>query len=186
MISSDKAKDFIDSIMTNKLYDIKDALVHLWEDIEHLHNIGIECTFNLDTIEEIQILLEKIGKFGQNKNYRKYFKALGTNGINRLFGFLQYKDGWDFGMGKSLSNESLEVMRDFLKNYNEFCSKEPFVFLTLNGNVQISWKDKQGNAIEIEFFPESYHYYFEAGNNEGTYLVNEKFQLINRLLEMCA
>lgn len=39
--------------------------------------------------------------------------------------------------------------------------------MTGDGNLSISWEDREGKIIELEFFPDKIEYYIEIEEDEG-------------------
>lgn len=108
-------------------------------------------------------------------------KIIGENGIQRFEQFKKYSEGWDFGIGKSLSSYSVGSFKLFCKRLSEPILDEPSLFLTREGNLQLGWEDKGGNKIEIEFFPNKIEYYIEALDDEGEVDLTHIFQLVDKL-----
>ena len=92
---------------------------------------------------------------------------LGENGVKRFNEFLSYEKGWDFGRGEPLSKNSVAILDSFLNLFEDIKGKEPSLFLTRSGNLQLSWEDDSVNTTEIEFFPDKIEYLIESDNEEG-------------------
>jgi hypothetical protein len=107
-------------------------------------------------------------------------KVLGVYEVSRFEEFKQYPEGWDFGIGKSLSSESVKCMELFLRKYADF-SEEPALFFTRNGNLQLGWSDETGQDIELEFFPDRIEYYIESISEEGSIHLDNIEELIKKL-----
>ena len=107
--------------------------------------------------------------------------ALGQNGIDRLNRFMELEDGWDSGRGRAFSKASLGVLDLFLHTCGTCIIAGPSIFLTANGNLQLEWDDREGNACEIEFFPDYLEYYFEGANEEGSCDLMELPSLVSRI-----
>ena len=116
-------------------------------------------------------------------------KIIGENGLQRFEQFKKYSEGWDFGIGKPLSSHSVASFKLFCKRLSEPIpvdsinspQDEPSLFLTREGNLQLGWEDKEGNKIEIEFFPNKIEYYIEALDDEGEVDLTHIYQLVDKL-----
>lgn len=108
-------------------------------------------------------------------------KVIGENGLQRFEQFKKYSEGWDFGIGKPLSSHSVASFKLFCKHLSEPIPDEPSLFLTREGNLQLGWEDKEGNKIEIEFFPDKIEYYIEALDDEGEVDLTHISQLVDTL-----
>lgn len=97
----------------------------------------------------------------------KSAQVLGPRGINRLQEFKRYSTGWDFGGGEPLSSASTALTDTFLSLFREFGEKPPSLFLTREGNLQLSWEDANGFSVEVEFFPDKIEYFIESNDEEG-------------------
>ena len=95
------------------------------------------------------------------------FKHLGENGVDRVREFKTYKDGWDSGKGAALNGKSEDNLRSFLRSRGEEFPTRPSVFLTRAGNLRLSWENRDGNGIELEFFPNEIEYFLESSEEEG-------------------
>jgi len=100
-------------------------------------------------------------------------EILGENSVSRFYEFLSYDRGWDFGKGEALSKHSIAILDIFLNCFQEIKEKEPSIFLTRAGNLQLSWEDKFDNPIEVEFFPNKLEYYIETNSEEGEIYFSE-------------
>jgi hypothetical protein len=92
---------------------------------------------------------------------------LGENGVSRFYDFLLYDEGWDFGRGEPLSKYSIAILDIFLNLFEDLRKREPSLFLTRSGNLQLSWEDDLEQIIEVEFFPNKIEYYIESNDEEG-------------------
>ena len=97
---------------------------------------------------------------------------LGDNGVKRFEEFKRYKDGWDHGYGRPLSNRSVAVMEFFINKFSDSIN-EASLFFTRDGNLQLGWEDNSGNSIELEFFPDRIEYFIESLDMEGEIEVKE-------------
>ena len=130
---------------------------------------------NILNIVELETWLSATKSFSATE-YELYFvetetlgfqtkQVLGSNATKRFEFFKQYKSGWDAGRGLPLSPRSVAVMESFISFFSDF-KKEPSLFLTLEGNLQLGWEDKDNRSIEIEFFPDRIEYYLESLDEE--------------------
>jgi len=94
-------------------------------------------------------------------------RIIGENGLYRFEEFKRYPRGWDGGHGKPLSHRSITSLETFLRQLPELAIRQPSLFLTHQGNLQLGWEDKLGNVVELEFFPDKVEYYLESLNEEG-------------------
>lgn len=106
-----------------------------------------------------------------NKNV---IDVLRKNGVKRFLELKQYKKGWDFGTGEPMSSQSLAMMETFINLYPQLREKEPSIFLTREGNLQLIWEDNDNNTIEIEFFPDRIEYYLESKEIERTMAISRE------------
>lgn len=108
-------------------------------------------------------------------------RVIGENGVRRFEEFKKYHDGWDYGRGRALSAHSVATLEEFLRHLPGLAAVEPSLFLTYNGNLQLGWEDAEGNAVEVELFPDRIEYYFESRNEEGSVRRQDLHRLINQL-----
>lgn len=106
---------------------------------------------------------------------------LGENGVRRFWEFVRYERGWDLGRGEPLSSRSVAFVNAFLNRLPELGAVRPSLFLTHEGNLQLGWEDREGNAIEIEFGPDRVEYYLEGLGEERTIGLEALPQLIGRV-----
>lgn len=107
-------------------------------------------------------------------------EAIGEIGCRRFESFLKYDAGWDGGSAKQLSLESVAMIEIFIANFKDFIT-EPSLFLTRKGNLKLGWEDATGGAIEVEFMPNSFQYYLENREEEGSTKISELNKLINKI-----
>lgn len=108
-------------------------------------------------------------------------KIIGENGLQRFEQFKRYDKGWEFGTAKPLSSQSIESFKLFSEQFSEPVPKEPSLFLTREGNLQLGWEDRDGNKIEIEFFPSKIEYYIEALDDEGEVALTDISKVFDKL-----
>lgn len=91
--------------------------------------------------------------------------VLGHAGLERLNKFREYRDGWDLGKGRELSQKSLSTMEYFVNQFYSF-HVTPSVFMSNEGNLLLGWEDTAGKRIELEFYPNAIGYYIETLDEE--------------------
>jgi hypothetical protein len=104
----------------------------------------------------------------------KSIDVIGINGLNRFQEFKRYLKGWDFGIGEPLSYQSVAIFDTFLNLSPFLFEKEPSIFLTRAGNLQLAWEDYDDRNIEVEFYPNKIEYFIEAKDVEGEIELNKE------------
>lgn len=107
-------------------------------------------------------VVKQLDGLGQNARM-----LLGTESQSRIEKFKKYEKGWDCGRGEPLNSESIALLDSFVNKFARFGHTPPSLFLTRNGNLQISWEDTDGNVIEVEFFPDRAEFYIGRTEEEG-------------------
>lgn len=109
-------------------------------------------------------------------------KVLGKSGAKRFEEFKEYQTGWDSGAGRALSLRSVAVMESFL-NQAQLDIREPSLFFTRAGNLQLGWEGADGSPIELEFYPNKIEYYIGQLSIEGEVFPNDHgiTELTNKL-----
>jgi len=72
------------------------------------------------------------------------------------------------GRWKPLSTITIALVDVFANKYSEFGQVAPSLFFTREGNRQLSWEDKEGRPLEVEFFPEKLEFYVGRTDEEGS------------------
>ena len=98
---------------------------------------------------------------------RRSQKILGAEIVSRLELLKKYDRDWDTGGAMPLQSGSIAMLDGFVSKFSDFGAIPPSLFLTRGGNLQLSWEDKSGDAIEIEFFPDRAEYYIAGKQLEG-------------------
>lgn len=112
---------------------------------------------------------------------KKSIRILGEYGYSRFKEFLDdYKDGWNFGEGKALSEYSIALLDLFLNKVDSFPT-EPSIFLTTEGYLQLIWEDKSGQEVMIDFSPTGFIYYIEDLDEEGEIQIEAVETLIRKV-----
>ena len=60
----------------------------------------------------------------------------------------------------------------------------PSLFLTLKGNLSLGWEDKNGQSIEVEFYPDKAEYFIESLNEESAVKLSNIFELTEKLRKL--
>ena len=108
-------------------------------------------------------------------------RILGENGQRRFQEFTLYESGWDLARGVPLSLHSIATLDTFLGQLPELAALQPSLFLTHDGNLELGWEDANGNALEIEFWPDRVEYYIEALDEERTIRLEVLPQFIEKV-----
>jgi len=108
-------------------------------------------------------------------------QILGDEGHKRFEEFKQYTAGWDMGSGSVLSYRSVAVMETFLNRIRGYQLQAPNLFFTRAGNLQLGWKSRNGDPVEVEFFPDRMEFYLGPTSEEGA--VDTDVTGVRRLLE---
>ena len=91
---------------------------------------------------------------------------LEPNEINRLRMF-----------SKNLNIKSLENFVNFLNKWHYFRQREPCIYITDYGNIEIEWYDFYGKFYIIEFFDEYIEYLIEYHIQEEGKINNENINI---------
>ena len=95
-------------------------------------------------------------------------KKLGVKCWGRLHHFRNsYSQGWGEGIGKPLSPRALEAFYRFVRAAQFRAGREPSLFLTDHGNLELCWEDENGKAVQVEFTPTGAEFFIEAEGCEG-------------------
>ncbi len=124
-----------------------------------VNQYGVEWEFDEDRIKPTDSLSKKA------------IAIIGENGADRFEEFKQYKSGWDLGIGEPLSPQSIALLDTFINFYYDCFKTEPSLFLTNSGNLELGWEDKNGQEIELEFFPNKIEFYIESIGEEGEVII---------------
>jgi len=112
-------------------------------------------TSMLDQPEMEDVLLQKLGVRGWGRTH--YFRNV-------------FQSGWgEHGNGKSLSPRAFEAFLRFLQAVQfPAMDKEPSVFLTDQGTIELCWEDTRGASVQVEFRRNDAEYFLEHSGEEGT------------------
>ncbi len=157
------------------------AVVRRYEPVYHITNLGPDSgKFSLENISNDSD--RQPHSISQLHPHARIL--LGKAGQERFDMFWNETEGWYFGSaGKVLS-------RDAVKYFNRFCSlieniSEPVsIFMGIEGNLEISWLNKEGYSIEVEFFSDRIEFFFEKTEEERTVEPNEIKQLVADIMSL--
>lgn len=83
-----------------------------------------------------------------------------------------------------MSEESVALFDDFLSGARTV-PDAPSLFMTMEGNLQLGWEDVRGNAVELEFLPDSFLLYTAADEEERTFAAEKGDRLTEFLSDQC-
>ena len=115
---------------------------------------------------------------------REAIAVIGENGKRRFEEFRNYPNGWYGGKGKELSKWSVLNFERFVKRMSELRQFQPSLFFTLEGNLELGWEDRNGQAIEIEFYPDKIEYFIESLNEESSVALADIFRLTEKIIKL--
>ena len=126
-----------------------------------------------DWIDYPKDVVKRLDMLGQQSQ-----KILGAEIVSRLELFKKYDRGWDAEGAMPLRSGSLAMLDCFVNKLSDFGATPPSLFLTRAGNLQLSWEDESGGAVEVEFFPDRAEYYIARKQLEGEVELIEKTLLL--------
>lgn len=91
---------------------------------------------------------------------------LGDAGSKRFDAFREYVSGWYFGGGSELDPGSVALLEKLAARLPSLASREPSLFLGVDGELQLQWEDRSGGAIEVRLSPYRLSYYIEPTEAE--------------------
>lgn len=110
------------------------------------------------------------------KNFKLAFLSFSDENKDRILMFLDTKPGRNFGKGEALSRKAfadfLMFFYDLNKEYNTF-NLEISTFMGEDGSIEASFKNKQKQTFDIEFYESRIEYYIEATDEESMFLTNK-------------
>jgi len=110
------------------------------------------------------------------------FRKLGRRGWGRVLQFRKYyTPGWGTGVEKPLSPKALGGFSRFLGQVAFPKDKEPSVFLTDRGGLEVVWEDANSKSIQLEFTSSGVEFYHEAKDEEGFIRFEEIPSLVGRI-----
>lgn len=108
---------------------------------------------------------------------------LGVRGWGRICHFRQfYGSGWGTGAGRPVSPRALEGLYRFLEQATFPQGRNPSVFLTDDGNLELCWEDSAGKAVQVEFTPAGAEFYVESSAREESVDYSEIAKLAAELI----
>lgn len=112
---------------------------------------------------------------------REVINIIGENARNRFNEFKTYPNGWYGGKGKEISRRSIFTFEQFIKSLPELRRARPSLFMSLEGNLSLGWKDKNGQSIEVEFYSDKAEYFIESLNEESEIRLSNILELTEKL-----
>lgn len=110
-------------------------------------------------------------------------QKLGSRGWGRIYHFRQYYGpGWGAGAGKPLSPRAVEAFRRFLQEVSFPHGRQPSVFLTDRGGLELCWEDAREKSVQLEFTSSGVDFYHEATEREDFF----SFDRIPTLVQIVA
>ena len=107
-------------------------------------------------------------------------RKLGSKGWGRVHHFRNYYDsGWGEN-GRVLSPKALDAFFRFVEEAN-FPGRNPSVFLTDGGGIELCWEDRDGKATQVEFTAKGVEFYKAATDEEGSVFFDALAALARRL-----
>ncbi len=134
--------------------------------------------------QERELLEVEVVEPKQKENFilsREATAIIGENGKRRFEEFRTYPNGWYGGKGKKISKWSILNFERFVKEIPELKLFRPSLFLTLEGNLSLGWKDKNEQSIEIEFYPDKIEYFIETLDEEASIHLANIFWLTEKI-----
>jgi len=134
--------------------------------------------------QERELLEDEAVEPKQKENFilsREAIAIIGENGKRRFEEFRRYPNGWYGGKGKKISKWSVLNFERFVKDIPELKLFRPGLFLTLEGNLSLGWEDRNGQSIEIEFYPDKIEYFIEKFNEESSIHLGNIFRLTEKI-----
>ena len=109
-------------------------------------------------------------------------RKLGPKGWVRVSRFRNcFAPGWGEN-GHVLSPRALDAFFRFVESATfPEGNRNPSVFLTNRGGIELCWEDHNGNAVQVEFMSAGIEYYQAATDQEGAVSFDGLTQLSQRL-----
>jgi hypothetical protein len=109
-------------------------------------------------------------------------RKLGARGWGRVHQFRYYfGQGWGESSRPALSPKALDAFFRFLVDVDFPSGKQPSVFLTDEGGLELVWEDEAGQSIQVDFRPKRIEYYRAGCGEEGSAPFAELRELARRL-----
>ena len=108
-------------------------------------------------------------------------RKLGPRGWGRVYHFRNYYgSGWG-DKGRVLSPRALDAFFRFVERTDFPAGTSPSVFLTDRGGIELSWEDRNGKPVQVEFTGTGAEFFKAATDEEGTVSLDSLAQLSRRL-----
>lgn len=109
-------------------------------------------------------------------------RKLGPNGWGRVYQFRNYyASGWGEN-GNILSPRAFDAFSRFVEDADfPTGNRSPSVFLTDRGGIELSWEDRDGNSVQVEFTGAGVEFYKAVTDEEGVVAFDGLAQLAQRL-----
>ena len=110
--------------------------------------------------------------------------------VKRFIQFLEEKEGWYFNhLGLPLSKKAVNYFNYFCIVLNDRIEPGPVsVFMGIEGNLEISWHDKDNNLFNVDFFDNKIEFYFEKTQQESLVVEPNIFEgiigLVTKIIEI--
>jgi hypothetical protein len=109
-------------------------------------------------------------------------RKLGARGWGRVYHFRHYYGlGWGAKPGKPLSPRAVEAFRRFLQEASFPKGRQPSVFLTDRGGLELCWEDEKNKSVQVEFTSQGIEFYQEATDQDGFFGFDRIPNLAQRL-----
>lgn len=109
-------------------------------------------------------------------------QKLGARGWGRVYHFRQYYgQGWGRGAGKPLSPRAVEAFRRFLREVSFPAGRQPSIFLTDQGGLELCWEDAGNKSVQVEFTSKGIEFYQEATDQEDFFAFDRIPTLVQTL-----
>jgi len=135
-------------------------------------------------MQEIEVKSAEPKQKGNFILSREAIAVIGENGKRRFEEFRKYPSGWYGGKGKKISKSSVLNFERFVKRMPELRQFQPSLFFTLEGNLELGWEDRNGQAIEIEFYHDKIEYFIESLNEESSVALADIFRLTEKIIKL--
>jgi hypothetical protein len=109
-------------------------------------------------------------------------RKLGKRGWERLNLFrFSYQEGWGESSRPALSPRALEAFSRFIAEVNFPHDRQPSIFLTDEGGLELVWEDAAGQSVQVEFRSKGIKYYRAMNDEEGEASFGSLKELARRL-----
>lgn len=142
---------------------------------------------NNNTKQELENLKIEITEPKEKENLvlsSEVIAIIGENGKDRFNEFKNYPNDWYGGKGEEISKGSVFTFEQFVKSLPELKRARPSLFFTLEGNLSLGWEDKNGQSIEVEFYPNKAEYLIESLNQESEVKLSNIFELAEKIRKL--